>query len=83
MKLQVLARFEGFPTKKLESLRSAAALYLKLEETVKNLETWKVVPPLGKLLDKVESFFNKVNKNMEKEYESFSLSPFLKINCQD
>lgn len=47
--------------KKLESLRTAAALYLKLEGIIKNLENWKVDPPLSMLLDKVESYFNKVN----------------------
>ncbi|PON84655.1 hydroxyproline-rich glycoprotein family protein [Trema orientale] len=62
---QVLARFEDFPTKKLESLRSAAALYLKLEETIHKLEKWKVVPPLGQLLDKVESFFNKIKGEID------------------
>lgn len=59
-KIQVLARFEDFPTKKLESLRTAAALYTKLEGIITTLENWKVVPPLGLLLDKVESYFNKV-----------------------
>jgi hypothetical protein len=59
--MQVLARFEGFPTKKLESLRTATALYLKLEGIVTALENWKVMPPLGQLLDKVDSYFNKVN----------------------
>lgn len=60
LKMQVLARFEGFPTKKLEALRMAAALYSKLDSVVTNLEGWKVVAPLGQLLDKVESYFNKV-----------------------
>lgn len=62
---QVLARFEGFPTKKLETLRTASALYLKLEETVSSLQNWKVVPPLGQLLDKVESFFNKIKEEID------------------
>lgn len=62
----MLARFEDFPTKKLETLRTASALYLKLEETIKNLQNWKVVPPLGQLLDKVEAFFNKVIQTIEK-----------------
>jgi hypothetical protein len=57
----VLARFEGFPTKKLESLRTATALYSKLEGIATTLENWKVMPPLGQLLDKVDSYFNKVN----------------------
>ncbi|XP_010103785.2 uncharacterized protein At4g04980 [Morus notabilis] len=62
---QVLARFEGFPTKKLETLRTASALYLKLEETFNNLQNWKVVPPLGQLLDKVDSFFNKIKGEID------------------
>lgn len=32
--LLVLARFEGFPSKKLEALRMAAALYSKLDGVV-------------------------------------------------
>jgi len=59
--MQVLARFEGFPTKKLESLRIAAALYIKLEGIVTTLQNWKIMSPLNQLLDKVESYFNKVN----------------------
>jgi len=57
---QVLARFEGFPTKKLESLRIAAALYIKLEGIVTTLQNWKIMSPLNQLLDKVESYFNKI-----------------------
>lgn len=59
--MQVLARFEGFPTKKLESLRIAASLYIKLEGIVTTLQNWKIMSPLNQLLDKVESYFNKVN----------------------
>ena len=55
----MLARFEGFPTKKLETLRTAAALYLKLDAIVTNLKIWKVAP-LGQLLDRIEHYFNKV-----------------------
>ncbi|KAG6661453.1 hypothetical protein CIPAW_03G174400 [Carya illinoinensis] len=62
---QVLARFEGFPTKKLESLRTAAALYLKLEGISTSLENWKVTPPLGQLLDKVDSYFNKIKGEVD------------------
>lgn len=58
--MQVLARFEGFPTKKLEALRMAAALYSRLEGIYTELENWKVEPPLKQLLDKVEAYFNKV-----------------------
>ncbi|KAI3439942.1 uncharacterized protein J3R85_004067 [Psidium guajava] len=63
---QVLARFEGFPTKKLESLRTATALYLKLNATVVELNSYKIVPPLGQLLDKVEGYFNKIKGELDK-----------------
>ncbi|GJM87177.1 hypothetical protein PR202_ga03105 [Eleusine coracana subsp. coracana] len=56
----VLARFEGFPSKKLESLRMAAALYSKLEGAVSTLKGWKLTSPLSQQLDKVEGYFNKV-----------------------
>lgn len=62
---QVLARFEGFPSKKLESLRMAAALFTKLEGMATTLENWKVVPPLRELLDKVESYFNKIKGDLD------------------
>lgn len=56
----MLARFEDFPSKKLEALRMAAALYSKLNVMVTTLENWKIVPPLNQLLDRAESYFNKV-----------------------
>ncbi|XP_058209032.1 uncharacterized protein At4g04980-like isoform X1 [Rhododendron vialii] len=62
---QVLSRFEGFPSKKLESLRTAAALSKKLEGIHSNLENWKVEPPLSQLLDKVECYFNKIKGEIE------------------
>ena len=58
--MQVLARFEDFPTKKLETLRLALALHLKLKGIATDLKNWKVAPPLGQLLHKVDSYFNKV-----------------------
>jgi hypothetical protein len=58
--LQVLARFEGFPSKKLGSLRMAAALYSKLDGAVSTLKGWKLATPVSQQLDKVESYFNKV-----------------------
>ena len=61
--LKVLARFEGFPTKKLEALRTAAALYLKLDAMLSQLQNWNIVSPMGQLLDRVESYFNKVVLN--------------------
>lgn len=57
---QVLARFEDFPTKKLEALRIAAALYSKLDDVVTTLKNWKIVSPVNQLLDNIEKYFNKV-----------------------
>lgn len=62
---QVLARFEDFPMKKLETLRMAAALYLKLRGIATDLQNWKVAPPLRQLLDKVESYFNKIKRELD------------------
>ncbi|TXG47344.1 hypothetical protein EZV62_026638 [Acer yangbiense] len=62
---QVLARFEGFPSKKLEAMRTAAALYSKLNAIVIELQNWKIVSPLGKLLDKIEHYFNKIKGEIE------------------
>ncbi|OVA00537.1 hypothetical protein BVC80_9087g23 [Macleaya cordata] len=62
---QVLARFDDFPTKKLETLRTAAALYMKLNSIVTNLESWKIEAPIGKLLDRVESYFNKIKTEID------------------
>ncbi|KAI6697375.1 hypothetical protein NL676_017494 [Syzygium grande] len=62
---QVLARFEGFPTKKLKALRMAAELYSRLEGIATELENWKVIPPLSQLLDKVESYFNEIKEEVD------------------
>ncbi|KAF7823011.1 formin-like protein 13 [Senna tora] len=62
---QVLPRFEGFPMKKLESLRGAAALYLKLKGILNDLQNWKVLPPLEQLLSKVESYFSKIKGELD------------------
>ncbi|PON50732.1 hypothetical protein PanWU01x14_221040 [Parasponia andersonii] len=56
---QVLSRFEGFPTKKLEALRTLAALYRKLDSIINELENWKIGGPIGQLLDKLERYFKK------------------------
>lgn len=61
--LQVLARFEGFPQKKLEAIRTAAALYAKLNGIVTELQNWKIVTPLGQLLDRTERYLNKASSN--------------------
>ncbi|XP_060195740.1 uncharacterized protein At4g04980-like [Lycium barbarum] len=62
---QVLARFEEFPTKKLEALRMAAALHTKLDTIAKTLQNWPVAPPVGQLLDKAENYFNKIKGEMD------------------
>ncbi|CAN0896849.1 Uncharacterized protein At4g04980 [Linum grandiflorum] len=62
---QVLARFEDFPEKKLEALRGAGALYSKLKGMSKKLKEWKIEPPTGQLLDKIETYFNKIKREIE------------------
>ncbi|KAJ9136200.1 hypothetical protein P3X46_033301 [Hevea brasiliensis] len=62
---QVLAKFEGFPQKKLEALRIAAALYTKLNGILSELQNWNIVTPLGQLLDKTERYFNKIKGEMD------------------
>lgn len=61
---QVLARFEDFPTKKLEALRMAAALYSKLNDIVTTLKNWKIESPANQLLDNIEKYFNKVRSRL-------------------
>ncbi|CAO2047117.1 unnamed protein product [Urochloa humidicola] len=62
---QVLARFEGFPSKKLDSLRMAAALYSKLDGTLSKLKGWKVAAPISKQLDRIEGCFNKIKDDVD------------------
>ncbi|XP_010431921.1 PREDICTED: uncharacterized protein At4g04980 [Camelina sativa] len=62
---QVLARFEGFPEKKLEAIRTAGALYKKLDGILVELKNWKIEPPLNDLLDKIERYFNKFKGEIE------------------
>uniref|UniRef100_A0A2C9U5U6 Hydroxyproline-rich glycoprotein family protein n=1 Tax=Manihot esculenta TaxID=3983 RepID=A0A2C9U5U6_MANES len=62
---QVLARFEGFPQKKLEAIRTAAALYAKLNGIVTELQNWKIVTPLGQLLDRTERYLNKIKGELD------------------
>ncbi|ERN03348.1 uncharacterized protein At4g04980 [Amborella trichopoda] len=62
---QVLARFEGFPTKKLETLRTASALYSRLNSIATSLESWEPVAPTARQLDRVESFFNKIKVEVD------------------
>ncbi|OMO93919.1 hypothetical protein CCACVL1_06281 [Corchorus capsularis] len=62
---QVLARFEGFPIKKLETIRAAAALHLKFESIINELQKWKVEPPVSRLLDNAERYFNKIKGEVD------------------
>lgn len=62
---QVLARFEDFPSKKLEGLRMAAALYSKLDTIASTLQNWKIEPPVNQLLDRVENYFNKIKEELD------------------
>ncbi|KAK8612615.1 hypothetical protein V6N13_092726 [Hibiscus sabdariffa] len=62
---QVLARFEGFPGKKLEAIRIAAALYLKLESMLSEVQNMKIESPLTQLLEKVERSFDKIKKEID------------------
>ncbi|XP_048447289.1 uncharacterized protein At4g04980-like, partial [Pyrus x bretschneideri] len=62
---QVLSRIEGFPTKKLETIRMAAALHKKLNTMLTELQNWKLVAPLGQLLDKAERYFNKIKGEID------------------
>ncbi|XP_011045629.1 PREDICTED: uncharacterized protein At4g04980-like isoform X1 [Populus euphratica] len=62
---QVLAKFEGFPSKKLETLRTAAALYSKFDTIVTTLKNWEVVTPLGQLLDKIEKYLSKIKLELD------------------
>nr|XP_034595176.1 uncharacterized protein At4g04980-like [Setaria viridis] len=59
------AQFEGFPCKKLDSLRMAAALYSKLDGAVSKLKGWKLAAPVSKQLDRVEGYFNKINDDVD------------------
>ncbi|PIA30675.1 hypothetical protein AQUCO_05400049v1 [Aquilegia coerulea] len=61
---KVLEKFDDFPSKKLETLRTAAALYSKLKAMLTILQTWKIEPPVGQLLDRVEKYFNKIKKEV-------------------
>lgn len=62
--MQVLARFEDFPSKKLEALRMAAALFTKLDNIATTLKNWEIESPVNQLLVKVENYFNKVPENV-------------------
>ncbi|CAN8305558.1 unnamed protein product [Cochlearia groenlandica] len=62
---QVLARCEGFPQSKLDAIRTAAALYSKLQGIIKELKSWKIESPANNLLDKTERYFAKIRQEIE------------------
>ncbi|MED6181670.1 hypothetical protein PIB30_021457 [Stylosanthes scabra] len=62
---QVLSRFEGFPLKKLEAMRMAAALYNKLNSILNELQNWNLVSPVNQLLEKTERYFNKIKTELD------------------
>lgn len=62
---QVLARFQGFPVKKLETVRAAASLHLKLSSLLQQIENWCVEPHISDQLEKVNAFFDKVKIDVE------------------
>uniref|UniRef100_J3LI47 Uncharacterized protein n=1 Tax=Oryza brachyantha TaxID=4533 RepID=J3LI47_ORYBR len=64
---QVLARFEGFPSKKLETGRMAAVLYSKLDGVAAILKGWKLqaAAPVSPQLDRVEAYFNKIKDEVD------------------
>jgi hypothetical protein len=58
--LQVLAKFEGFPIKKLETVRAAASLYLRMSSLAQQIEDWRITSPISDHLSKITTFFEKV-----------------------
>ncbi|KAB2039684.1 hypothetical protein ES319_D02G027700v1 [Gossypium barbadense] len=62
---QVLAKFEDFPIKKLETIRAAAALYSKSNLVVSNLKNWEVKSPATQLLNKFDCYFTKVKEELD------------------
>ncbi|WVY94022.1 hypothetical protein V8G54_033110 [Vigna mungo] len=62
---QVLSRFEGFPSKKLEAIRMATALYLRLYSILTELQNWNIVTPVRQFLDKAELYFNKIKTELD------------------
>ncbi|KAL1537506.1 hypothetical protein AAHA92_30012 [Salvia divinorum] len=62
---QVLAKFEEFPSKKLEAIRMSASLHLKLDAIVTTLQNWQLLAPVGKLLDKTDGYFSKIKVELD------------------
>jgi DNA repair exonuclease SbcCD ATPase subunit len=57
---QVLARFEGFPSRKLETIRMAASLHSRLAGMRRDLEQWKVTGGAYEELERAIKYFDKV-----------------------
>eukprot|EP00249_Psilotum_nudum_P008774 c21500_g1_i2 orf=419-3229(+) len=62
---QVLAHFEGFPNKKLDTVRMAASLYSRLRSLAQQIENWCVEPPASDQVDKITTFFDQMKVKIE------------------
>ncbi|XP_038991140.1 uncharacterized protein At4g04980-like [Hibiscus syriacus] len=62
---QVLAKFEDFPTKKMETIRAAAALFSKANSIVSKLKSWEVKSPSAQLLIRFDRYFTKVKTELD------------------
>ncbi|CAH8383847.1 unnamed protein product [Eruca vesicaria subsp. sativa] len=62
---RVLARCEGFPEDKLDTIRMASALHSKLQGMIDELKNWKIESPANLLFDKTERFFAKIRREIE------------------
>ncbi|KAL4313232.1 hypothetical protein GQ457_01G033340 [Hibiscus cannabinus] len=62
---QVLAKFEGFPVKKMETIRAAAALFSKSNSIVSKLKNWEVKSPAAQLMIKFDRYFTKVKVELD------------------
>ncbi|KAI5074807.1 hypothetical protein GOP47_0011027 [Adiantum capillus-veneris] len=78
---QVLARFPGFPIRKLETIRAAASLHLRLTCLMEQSKNWVVEPPLSEQLEKVVTFFDKVKGDVE-AVERTKDEDLKRFNCQ-
>ncbi|KAM6550272.1 hypothetical protein CsatB_000080 [Cannabis sativa] len=62
---EITKRFEGFPIKKLETLRISSSLYIKFDNIINELRNWKIESPMGQLLDKLDRYFDKIKGEVE------------------
>ncbi|GAA0169830.1 non-motor actin binding protein [Lithospermum erythrorhizon] len=76
---QVLARFEDFPTKKLETLRMSAALYSKLEAIGQTLQNWQIVSPIKSELDALDRTKDEDTKKFQAHKITFDFSVLIRI----